>query len=85
MNPLDESDEENKQQPILEFIAYVYPRTKTEIESDCDDWCIVDDNCTNVTEKDNFELIPIQQDSILVTVKPKDVRQETFIQKATGK
>ncbi|CAF1449603.1 unnamed protein product, partial [Adineta steineri] len=80
-----EDDNKQQQQSILEFIVYKYPRTKDQIQYDSDDWCVVDDNCTNLNDKDdNFEIIPIRNDSILVTIKAKDHRQETFLQKATG-
>ena len=86
MNMTEETNDEMKQQPILEFIVYKYPRTKDQIQCDSDEWCVLDDNYTNATDKeDNFEIIPIQNDCVLVTVKPKDHRQETFLQKATGK
>ena len=87
MNMSDEINDENKQQSsILEFIVYKYPRTKDQIQSDSDDWCVLDDNYTNPNDKDdNFEIISIQNDCIIVTIKAKDNRQETFLQKATGK
>ncbi len=84
MNMSDENDDEHKQQSILEFIVYKYPRTKDQIQYDSDGWCILEENCTN-DKDDNFEVIQIQNDCILVTIKPKDNRQETFLQKATGK
>ncbi len=86
MNMSDEIDDENKQQSTLEFVVYKYPRTKDQIQCDSDDWCVLDDNYTNLNDKnDNFEIIPIQNNCILVTIKAKDNRQETFLQKATGK
>ncbi|CAF4817602.1 unnamed protein product [Rotaria sp. Silwood1] len=85
MNMLDENDEENKHQSLLEFIAYQYPRTKSELESNSNDWCLLEDNYTNLNDNnDNFEIIEIENNSILVTIKPKDNRQETFLQKATS-
>ncbi|CAF1081921.1 unnamed protein product [Rotaria sordida] len=85
MNMLDENDEENKHQSLVEFIVYQYPRTKNQIQSNSDGWCLVEDNYTNLNNKDdNFELIEIQNNSILVTIKPKTNRQETFLQKATS-
>jgi hypothetical protein len=86
MNMSDDNDYEHKQQSTLEFIVYQYPRTKEQIQYDTDDWCVLEDNYTNLNAKeDHFELIQIQNDSILVTIKAKDNRQETFLQKATGK
>ena len=86
MNILDENTDDNKQQSILEFIAYEYPRTKDQIEYEFEDWCVYEDGYTNLNDNDNnFELIPILNDSILVTIKPKDNRQETFLQKTTSK
>ncbi|CAF3455582.1 unnamed protein product [Rotaria socialis] len=85
MNALEENDDATKQQSSVEFIVYVYPRAKRQIQSDTDDWCILDETGTNSNDKDdNFEVIEIQNDSILVTIKPKDNRQESFLQKATG-
>ncbi|UJR36590.1 hypothetical protein I4U23_029309 [Adineta vaga] len=85
MNMMEETDDENKQQSTLEFIVYKYPRTKDQFQYDSDDWCVLDENSTNINSKDdNFEIISIQNDCILVTVRPKDNRQETFLQKATG-
>jgi hypothetical protein len=84
MNMLDENDDEHKQQSILEFVVYKYPRTKEQVQYDSDDWCVLEENCTN-DKNDNFEVLQIQNDCILVTIKPKDNRQETFLQKATGK
>ena len=69
----------------LEFIVYQYPRTKEQIESESAEWCVLDEQSMNSTEKeDNFELIQIRDDCIIVTIKPKDQRQESFLQKATG-
>jgi hypothetical protein len=82
MNIIDENDDDKS---ILEFIVYKYPRTKEQIQYDSDDWCVLEDNDSNINPKDdNFELIQIQNDCILVTIKAKDHRQETFLQKATG-
>jgi hypothetical protein len=75
--------DEHEQQSILEFIVYKYPRTKEQIQYDSDDWCVVQENSSN-DKDDNFEVIKIQNDCILVTIKPKDIQQETFLQKATG-
>ena len=86
MNSLDENNDEKKQQSILEFIACKYPRTKAQIEYEFDGWCVYEDDSTNLNDKDDdFELIQVLDDSILVTIKPKGNRQETFLQKATGK
>ncbi len=79
MNMLDE----NEQQSILEFIVYKYPRTKDQIQYDSDDWCVLENNGSDDKE-DNFEVLYIQDNCILVTIKPKDIQQETFLQKATG-
>ncbi|CAF1299255.1 unnamed protein product [Adineta ricciae] len=85
MNMTEEIDDENKQHSTLEFIVYKYPRTKDQLQYDSDDWCVLDESSNIVERKDdNFEIIPIQNDCIIVTVKPKDQRQETFLQKATG-
>ncbi|CAM4764468.1 unnamed protein product [Rotaria magnacalcarata] len=85
MNALEENDDGTKQQSSVEFIVYVYPRTKKQIQSDTDDWCMLDETGTNSNDQDdNFEVIEIQNDSILVTIKPKNNRQESFLQKATG-
>lgn len=85
MNMTEEIDDENKHHTTLEFIVYKYPRTKDQLQSDSDDWCVLDENSNTAERKDdNFEIIPIQNDCIIVTVKPKDQRQETFLQKATG-
>ncbi len=46
---------------------------------DIDDWCIIEDDFN-----DNFDLIEIENDCILVTIKSIYHRQETFIQKATS-
>ncbi len=79
MNMLDE----NEQQSILEFIVYKYPRTKDQIQYDSDDWCVLENNGSDDKE-DNFEVLYIQDNCILVTIKPKNIQQETFLQKATG-
>lgn len=65
----------------LEFLVYQYPRCKDEIQIDSNDWQICDSPADMV---DYFETITIRQDSIVVSIKPKDQRQETFLQKATG-
>lgn len=75
--------DDHTQQTLLEFIVYKYPRTKEQIQYESEDWCVVD-NQNSPGREENFEVIHIQEDSILVTVKPKDFRQETFLQKATG-
>ena len=75
--------DDHTQQTLLEFIVYKYPRTKEQIQYESDEWCVVD-NQNSPGREENFEVIYIQEDSILVTVKPKDFRQETFLQKATG-
>ncbi|CAF5142487.1 unnamed protein product, partial [Rotaria socialis] len=41
MNALEENDDATKQQSSVEFIVYVYPRAKRQIQSDTDDWCIL--------------------------------------------
>jgi len=54
----------------LEFIVNQY---------DIDDWCIIEDDID-----DNFELIDIENNYILVTIKSIYHRQETLLQKATN-
>ena len=80
-------DEKHKQSAPLEFVVYQYPRTKEQIECDSDGWCDLDEQCRTLNENNNdkFELLHIEHDSIIITVKPTDQRQETFLQKATGK
>ncbi|CAF5007873.1 unnamed protein product, partial [Rotaria socialis] len=41
LNALEENDDATKQQSSVEFIVYVYPRAKRQIQSDTDDWCIL--------------------------------------------
>lgn len=83
MNIVDEHADVHKQHTMLEFIVYTYPRTKEQIQYESGDWCVVD-NQNSPKREDNFEVLQIQEDCILVTVKPKDIRQETFLQRATG-
>lgn len=87
MSKFDEHDNnDNKQQNTVEFIVYKYPRTKSEIDGDSDEWCILESDQINSNDKeDMFELIQIKDDCILVTVKNKNIQQETFLQKATSK
>jgi hypothetical protein len=47
---------------------------------DIDDWCIIDDDDLN----DNFDLIEIENDCILVTIKTIYHQQQTLLQKATS-
>ena len=85
MNILDNHTNEHKQQTtMLEFIVYKYPRTKEQIQYESEDWCVID-NQNSPDREENFEVLHIQEDSILITVKPKDIRQETFLQRATSK
>ena len=87
MNMFDDTaDEKHKQSVPLEFVVYQYPRTKEQIECDSDGWCDLEDHCRTLNENNNdkFELLHIEHDSIIVTVKATDQRQETFLQKATG-
>lgn len=79
MNLMDDSE----QQSTLEFIVYKYPQTKEQLDAEYDSWCIFEDGDAQ-DQNDNFEILPIQNDCIIVTIKPKDNRQETFLQKATG-
>ena len=72
--------EENESSP-LEFLVYEYPRTKDEIQTQLNDWDLCE---TQTNTEENFEIISIQNDSIIVSIKSKDHRQETFLQKATG-
>jgi hypothetical protein len=68
----------------IEFVAFQYPRTKSQLNDDAD-WCLLDDATIDSTNSDDhFELIPIRDDCIVVTVKAKDQRQESFLQKATS-
>lgn len=46
---------------------------------DVDDWCIIEDD-----QDANFDTIELEQDVIVVTVKPMLMRPETFLQKATS-
>lgn len=80
MNLIDENDGST-----LEFLVYQYPRTKEQIQADIDDWCLCEDPTLNSREKEeNFELLRIRDDCLIVTIKPQDHRQESFLQKATG-
>ena len=54
----------------LEFLVQHY---------DIDDWCVIDD-----VQNENFQLIEISQDAIVVTVTSVWSRPETLLQKATG-
>ena len=80
MNLIEENDS-----TVLEFLVYQYPRTKEQIQAEIDDWCICEDQSSNPREKgDNFEILQVGNDSVIVTIKPQDFRQESFLQKATG-
>jgi hypothetical protein len=46
---------------------------------DIDDWCIIDDDY-----EDNFDLIELERNITIVTMKPTIIRHETFLQRATS-
>lgn len=80
MNSIEENDTN-----VLEFLVYQYPRTKEQIQAEIDDWCICEDPTSNSKDKEeNFEILQVRHDSVIVTIKPQDVRQESFLRKATG-
>jgi len=80
MNSIEENDTN-----VLEFLVYQYPRTKEQIQAEIDDWCICEDPMSNSKDKEeNFEILQVRHDSVIVTIKPQDVRQESFLRKATG-
>ena len=65
-----DSQLECSQYPIRELLVHQY---------DIDDWCIIEDD-----QEETFDIIELEQDVLVVTVRPMLIRQESFLQKATS-
>jgi hypothetical protein len=79
MFDVDNHDPESNSMSAVEFIVYKYPLTKDQLESDL---TALDEQ--HMTDNERFELIFLYDDCIIVTIKPKDRRQTTLLQKATS-